>query len=366
MRKLPFHSYTGDEPYLFVSYAHKDDERVYPILRALYEKRVRIWYDEGIEVGANWPQTVAEHLRGAETVVVFTSARAAVSQNCRREVNYGVSQKKKLLVVRLDDSELPADMGMQLSVAPTVNASDAETTAEAILGLLDGSVLGDNESGKAAGGRRKKTVNGWFVASLVLALLLAGAVLLLLGRMNGWFGAPKDVGRREIQTEELGEVSVTGFSSRVTMEVLLRSLEGDSLYLCGNRLVSDARAIGHTAAGWTIGGEPVERGLVDELGFLDGLNVTELALIHENLTSLAGIEALPALTYLDISDNPLTDLTPLAGLEQLRTLRALCLPEAQLESLASLPALREVYVSYDMVDHVAPLVDAGIDVIVQR
>ena len=143
MRKLPFHSYTGDEPYLFVSYAHKDDERVYAILRALRDRRVRIWYDEGIEVGANWPQTVAEHLRGAETVVVFTSEQSAGSQNCRREINFGVSQRKKLLVVRLDESDLPPDMSLQLAGAPTIDAQDAEATAEAIAAQLSGNVFGD-------------------------------------------------------------------------------------------------------------------------------------------------------------------------------------------------------------------------------
>ncbi|MBQ6464716.1 MAG: toll/interleukin-1 receptor domain-containing protein [Oscillospiraceae bacterium] len=368
MRKLPFHSYTGDEPYLFVSYAHKDDERVYAILRALRDRRVRIWYDEGIEVGANWPQTVAEHLRGAETVVVFTSEQSAGSQNCRREINFGVSQRKKLLVVRLDESDLPPDMSLQLAGAPTIDAQDAEATAEAIAAQLSGNVFGDVDGGETAERRgAKKSVNGWFIASLALALLLAGAVLLLLGRMNGWFGAPTGVRREQILSEELGEVSVTRFTSRATMELLLRSLEGDSLCLCGNSLVSDARAIEHGADGWTIGGESVERGLIEDLDFLAGADLTELTLINENLTSLAGIEALPSLTYLDLSDDLLADLTPLTGLEQLRSLRVLCLPaETELTVLTRCPALREVYVSYDMIDRIKPLVEAGIDVIVQK
>lgn len=368
MRKLPFHSYDGDEPYIFVSYAHRDDERVYAVLRALRERRVRIWYDEGIEVGANWPQTVAEHLRGAETVVVFTSESSAVSPNCRREINFGVSQRKELLVVRLDDSALPPDMSLQLAGAPTIDALSAEETAAAIAARLDESVTGDADGGEASPRRgARKAVNGWFVASLVLLLLLAGAVTLLLGRINGWFGAPKGVVRQEITTAERGEVSVTRFTNRTAMEMLLRSLESDSLYLCGNALVSDALAIEHTADGWAVGGEAVERGLVEDLGFLAGTDVTELALIHENLRSLEGIEALPALTYLDISDNPLADLTPLTGLGQLRTLRALCLPEeADLSVLAGMSALREVYVSYDMIGRIRPLVEAGVDVIVQR
>ena len=40
-----FEAYTGDEPYLFVSYSHRDVEQVYPILDALYDRKYRIWYD---------------------------------------------------------------------------------------------------------------------------------------------------------------------------------------------------------------------------------------------------------------------------------------------------------------------------------
>ena len=367
MRKLPFHSYGGTEPYVFVSYAHRDDARVYAILRALRDRRVRIWYDEGIEVGANWPQTVAEHLRGAQTVVVFASENAAVSPNCRREINFAVSQRVPLLLVRLDDKELPADMGLQLAGVPELRAGEAEETAAAVAARLDERVLGDMEDGAAERRGGKKAVNGWFIASLVLALLLVAAALALFGRARGWFGAPQGVRRETVQTEERGEVTVTRFTNRASMELLLRSLESDSLYLCGNALVSDALAIGHGPGGWTLGGETVGRGPIEDLDFLAGLGVTELALINEELSDLDGIEALPELSYLDLSDNPLADLTPLTGLENLRTLRVLCLPaETELAVLTRCPALREVCVSYDMIDRIGPLVEAGIDVIIQR
>lgn len=33
----PFETYTGDESYIFVSYAHKDSQKVYPIMKKLYD-----------------------------------------------------------------------------------------------------------------------------------------------------------------------------------------------------------------------------------------------------------------------------------------------------------------------------------------
>lgn len=367
-KQVPFHSYGGDEPYLFVSYAHRDEAAVFGVLRALHERRCRVWYDEGIEVGVNWPQAVAERLRDSDTVLVFLSKHALESQNCQREINFSVSQRKKLLVVRLDDCTPPPGLGMQLSVAPTLGYADAETSAAEILALLGERVLGDAEDrGEARSKKRKKPVNGWLAASLALTLVLAATTLYLFGTLNGWFGRSAGIQRQEIETETRGEVTVTDFSSRMTLELLLRAMDGESVYLCGNSLVSDALAIEHTAAGWSVGSRSLERGFLDDLSLFEDSGVTQLALVNENLSSLEGIGALEALSFLDLSDNPVTDLAPLTALTQLRTLRILCLPaETDLSPLAGLPELREVAVSYDMVDRIGPLLDAGIDVIVKR
>ena len=44
--KTKFEAYNGDDPYLFVSYSHRDTAKVYPILDALYDRKYRIWYDD--------------------------------------------------------------------------------------------------------------------------------------------------------------------------------------------------------------------------------------------------------------------------------------------------------------------------------
>ena len=45
----PFPAYKGDEPYIFVSYAHNDAGQVYSELSWLHDLGFNIWYDEGIE-----------------------------------------------------------------------------------------------------------------------------------------------------------------------------------------------------------------------------------------------------------------------------------------------------------------------------
>ncbi len=50
----PFPAYRGDEPYIFVSYAHTDTASVYPEIARLTGQGFNIWYDEGISPGTVW------------------------------------------------------------------------------------------------------------------------------------------------------------------------------------------------------------------------------------------------------------------------------------------------------------------------
>ena len=45
MAEKPFPAYLGDEPYVFVSYAHDDAAAVYPELERLNAGGLNIWYD---------------------------------------------------------------------------------------------------------------------------------------------------------------------------------------------------------------------------------------------------------------------------------------------------------------------------------
>lgn len=165
---MPFvQAYNGDEPYAFVSYAHKDGARIMEVLAALYALRVRTWYDEGIEVGANWPEKVATRLKNAGLVILFLSESFLLSQNCLRELNYAVSERKKLLCVRLDDAKLPNDVSMQLSTVPQIDARTLtpQAIAEACKksGLIGQGFFGDGKTGytrDASAGKRQK-MPGW-------------------------------------------------------------------------------------------------------------------------------------------------------------------------------------------------------------
>ena len=79
----PFEAYRGDEPFIFVSYAHKDAASVFPELQTLRDAGYRIWFDEGIDPGNEWPDQIARALKRASMFLVFISPAAVASRNVR-------------------------------------------------------------------------------------------------------------------------------------------------------------------------------------------------------------------------------------------------------------------------------------------
>ena len=106
-----FKPYEGKSPYLFVSYSHRDSAAVIDTIRPIHEQRYRLWYDEGIPAGSDWPRNIANHMRDCRTVLFFMSRTAIASPNCLSEMTTAARQKKPILLLRLEDipeNELPA------------------------------------------------------------------------------------------------------------------------------------------------------------------------------------------------------------------------------------------------------------------
>ena len=73
-----------ERPYAFISYSHRDSDQVMPVLDRLKRRDVAVWYDQGIEVGSEWPEFIAQALVGARCVIAFITPNSVASQNCRR------------------------------------------------------------------------------------------------------------------------------------------------------------------------------------------------------------------------------------------------------------------------------------------
>lgn len=100
-------AYTGREPYIFISYAHKDSEKVLPIIDGLQKRGFRVWYDEGLEVGSSWGDMIEEHLYNCSCAVCFISQNFLNSQNCQDEIDYAKEIGKGPLIIYLETFEIP-------------------------------------------------------------------------------------------------------------------------------------------------------------------------------------------------------------------------------------------------------------------
>lgn len=107
--------YEGTDKYIFVSYCHKDKAKVYPYIELMAREGYRIWYDEGINPGTEWPETIAEKLSGAEFFLAFITEASLASHNCRREINFAIQKKKTFTACFLEDVNLTLGMEMVLS-----------------------------------------------------------------------------------------------------------------------------------------------------------------------------------------------------------------------------------------------------------
>jgi len=116
MSKRPQPAYQGDEPYVFVAYAHEDAGRVYPQIAWLQDQGFHVWWDEGISPGAAWRSEVAQAIRGCALLVYFVTPNSIASEHSVREVNFALDEyHRPVLAVHLVETLLPDALALSLS-----------------------------------------------------------------------------------------------------------------------------------------------------------------------------------------------------------------------------------------------------------
>ncbi|MBR0282042.1 MAG: toll/interleukin-1 receptor domain-containing protein [Oscillibacter sp.] len=104
------------QPYIFVSYAREDKNRVIPFLKALQQAGYRIWYDAGIQPGEKWNRAIATHIKNCAACLAFISAHSSASKYCDREIQFVDQNEKRIVPLFLDEDVNFEDIGTEMIV----------------------------------------------------------------------------------------------------------------------------------------------------------------------------------------------------------------------------------------------------------
>ena len=101
---------SNEKPYYFVSYNSEDDYRIIPIVTALAELGISLWYDYGIQYDEKWEGIIAERVFNSESVLLFYTKGIIEKDHSYvlREYKIARLYRKKIYVVLLDQIDAAA------------------------------------------------------------------------------------------------------------------------------------------------------------------------------------------------------------------------------------------------------------------
>lgn len=110
--------YTGNKPYVFVSYAHADYEIVSKVLEELtHTYRYRIWFDSGLHSGDDWTEKLTNKVRECTAFIVFLSQNSIKSRHVMSEVAIAFDNPdNKVIPVWISEAvDLPSNLKYYLN-----------------------------------------------------------------------------------------------------------------------------------------------------------------------------------------------------------------------------------------------------------
>lgn len=374
-----FTPYEGKNPYVFISYAHLNSERVLITAARLHKERFRVWYDEGIPAGKDWPKSVQDHLRRSKAVFFFMSENSLASDNCFSEIATAVELEIPVYVIKLDESEPKDRWETKLANAEFIEDLAAEDNlGEAFHYLPD-----EDDTG---GGYGKK-INGWIILAIFSAVLLMATLTGAWGLANGWFpellpeqqeeitATEPPAPRETVNPEQWGEVfknliyfefpdavqedavrlQLGNFNDEIKTEEAEKIKE---LYFCGSMALESDENISWDNGQYKVRSTAPAEGKIKDLSFISRfLNLEKLVLINQQLDSIAGLSNLSRLRELNVSGCRIQSLRDIkGGFSALETLHIEHTGINDLSPLSTIPNLKTVTVSSEML----PLkLDAG-------
>ena len=402
-----FSPYQGTKPFLFISYGRGDIEIVLRVITELRKQNYRIWYDEGIPVGTDWPMYISRRVNASSAVLFFLSGKSMVSPNCYSEMVSASQSGKPIICVLLDssarllhdallrDGRLTEEEIRQIKeetapfaarrksksklpecfdwLEPLGNAffvsGDADTFVSQILAnnVLTSSFIGSYRDRSTQTIRWQRPLAAAAVCLVLLSIL--GMQLSRQLRPAAEIEAAEVFAQEETTKPTIDPGNIpAGLVNRITFpdsqqERAVRQAAGietgglqeqdlqavTQLHFCGKTVLKDPQSIRYEGGSWYVNGAPVSPGAIGDLSLMEKMYYLEsLTLVQQNITSIKSLRNLEILQQLNISGNPISSISLKDGFRNLVTLN---ISHTQVHSLVGISApqtLKIIYVSADM------------------
>ena len=122
---------------MFISYSHKDRERILRIITTLYESGWKIWYDEGLTIGDRYDETLERHVRNCAAFLLFITEHSPESKYIiENEIPWAIRYGKPIIKCILDEGNDHEIGGGD--VIATVSRTEIEPALEKVGELTKG------------------------------------------------------------------------------------------------------------------------------------------------------------------------------------------------------------------------------------
>lgn len=98
-------------PKVFVSYSRQDKKEVLEFVGLFRANGIDVWMDESsINASSVWAEQIVKAIDDCDLFVLFLSRSSVASENVSKELGYAGGTNKKILPVKIEDTEIPAAM----------------------------------------------------------------------------------------------------------------------------------------------------------------------------------------------------------------------------------------------------------------
>lgn len=144
---------------LFISYKRENQAKVQPLVKALRESGIEVWWDQDIAPDAPWEATIERELNAAKVVIVAWSDAAVTSENVKAEAR-SARNAGKLIQVFVEPCAPPLFFGERQGVdLSNWNGPAGDNRFQAVLTAVR-AILAGKRPPKALAMRRRNEHHG--------------------------------------------------------------------------------------------------------------------------------------------------------------------------------------------------------------